>query len=81
MSDQETRRRRIRETLTLNAQKGAPYVIRFRDDPVDYVGIPVLHSELDSSDDDVFSFRVSSPPEKAGMLRRSIDDIESIEPE
>jgi hypothetical protein len=80
MSDQDTRRR-IREILALNAQKGAPYIVRFRDDPVDYVGIPVLHGELDSSEDDVFSFRVSAPPEKAGMLRRSIDDIESIEPE
>ena len=80
MNGKESSQTRIREILTLNAQKGSPFLVRFKNDPVDYVGMPILHSELGSENDHVFSFRISSPPEKKGIQRREVAEIESIEP-
>jgi hypothetical protein len=80
MIDKEHSQSRIREVLTLNKQQGRPYRVRFKNDPVDYVGIPIPHSGLGSSDDSVFSFRISSPPQKKGLQQRTMTEIESIEP-
>jgi hypothetical protein len=72
-------RERIQEILTMNSRKGDSFVIHFKDDPLAYVGIPFIHTDLSAGEDDVFSFRITSPPEKKGVQRRSIDEIESIE--
>jgi hypothetical protein len=82
VNNQENSQTRIKEILILNTQKGSPFLLRFKNDPVDYVGMPILHSELDSDDDDdeFFSFRISSPPEKKGIQRRKVAEVESIEP-
>lgn len=79
MAANEMSRERIQEVLTLNAQKGDSFVIHFKDDPIAYVGIPFIHTDLTSGEDDVFSFRITSPPEKKGVQRRSVDEIESLE--
>jgi len=55
MHGKETSQTRIKEILTLNAQQGSPFLVRFRNDPVEYVGMPILHSELGSGDDHVLA--------------------------
>jgi hypothetical protein len=79
MGSNQIPRERIQEILTLNSRKGDSFVIHFKDDPVAYVGIPFIHTDPTAGEDDVFSFRITSPPEKKGVQRRSIDEIESIE--
>jgi hypothetical protein len=68
------------EIITMNAQKGETYAIKFKNDPTVYVGIPVLYHGFTSGDEeDVFSLKVLEPKERQGILRKSIRDIELLE--
>jgi hypothetical protein len=56
-----------------NVQKGDAYAIKFKNDPVVYVGVPVLDR---TGGDNEFTFQIMEPKEKKGVVVRPIDSIE-----
>jgi hypothetical protein len=62
------------EVIAHNTQKGDTFALRFKDDPIRYVGIPVLDSS--ASEDDEFNFKIFEPEENKGLVKRSIEEIE-----
>lgn len=66
---------KIRETITLNAQSGDLYAIKFLDQTLTYVGIPVPSP----ADDRKFRFRIIAPAAKEGIAEFDIDAIETME--
>jgi hypothetical protein len=67
------------EILTQNAQIGESYFIKLRHDPNIYLGIPIIHSNFNSDDDNNFTLKVLEPKEKEGIFERTISDIEFLE--
>ena len=65
------------ETIAQNVQRGDPYIIKFKGDPVVYQGIPVL--DFTAGTDGVFSFRVAEPEDKKGVHQRDVQEIEHME--
>ncbi len=68
------------EVLSQNALKGDTYLLKFKDDPNIYVGIPVLRANLSSEDDDAFTLNVLEPVEKKGVYQKSVYDLELLKP-
>ncbi len=68
------------EILSRNSLRGETYLIKLKNDPNVYVGIPVLRSNLSSENDDSFTLNVLQPSEKKGMYQKSISDIELLKP-
>ena len=56
-----------------NVQKGDAYAIKFKNDPVVYVGVPVLDL---TGEDNQFTFQIMEPEDKKGIVVRAIDSIE-----
>jgi hypothetical protein len=77
MSEKEDKARKYYEMIAQNVQKGEPYVIKFKNDPVHYSGIPVL--DMTSEKEGLFSFQILEPEHNKGMVKKSMEDIESIE--
>ncbi len=67
------------ELLVQNAQKGEPYFMMFRGDPVMYVAIPVISTSFIEGDDHIFSLKVLLPEEHKGTYTHSLEDIELLE--
>jgi len=67
------------EIISMNAQKGETYAIKFKNDPVVYTGIPVLYHGFTSEGEDTFSLKILEPKERQGIIRRSIQDIELLQ--
>ena len=67
---------KIYETMIQNAQGGDSYLIRFKYDPIEYLGIPIVNISLASENE--FTFRVLEPKECAGIFVRCVEDIESF---
>ena len=65
------------ETIAQNVQRGDPYIIKFKGDPVVYQGIPVL--DFTAGKDGVFTFRVAEPEDRRGVQLRDVQDIEQME--
>jgi hypothetical protein len=61
-----------------NNQKGDTYAIKFKNDPVVYVGVPVLDM---TGDDNQFSFSIMQPADKKGIVSRPISSIELMNPQ
>lgn len=78
MENQNQRIQEYYEILSRNALKGETYAIKFRNEPVVYVGIPVLRANLSTENDTTFSLKVVSPKEKQGVYHKSIEDIEFL---
>ncbi|MFZ0389351.1 MAG: hypothetical protein WAN36_02745 [Calditrichia bacterium] len=79
MGKQSDKTKEYYTILTQNALKGETYLIKFRNESIIYSGIPVLRSNLNTENEDNFSFRVTEPREKAGVYTKSIKDIELLE--
>ena len=77
MTEKEATTRKYYEMIAQNVHKGDPYSIKFKNDPIRYVGIPVL--DLTAKEQDAFSFRITEPEKNKGMVKKSIGDIESME--
>jgi hypothetical protein len=67
---------KLYQMIALNAQKGDPYSVKFKDDPIPYVGVPVL--DMTAAEKDRFSFKILEPQDCKGMVEKSIEDIEWI---
>ncbi len=80
MEEQNQRFKEYYETLTQNALKGETYLIKLKDDPNIYVGIPMLRSNLSREDDESFMLEIFEPVEKKGVVNRLISDIELLKP-
>jgi hypothetical protein len=77
MNEKEAKTRKYYEMIAQNVHKGDPYSIKFKNDPIRYVGIPVL--DLTAKEEDAFSFHITEPEKNKGMAKKSIGDIESME--
>ena len=77
MTDKEARTKKYYEMIAQNVHKGDPYAIKFENDPIRYVGIPVL--DLTAGEKDIFSFQILEPEESKGMVKKSVGDIELLE--
>lgn len=77
MTEKEDKTKKYYEIIAQNVQKGDPYVIKFKGDPVHYAGIPVL--DMTTEKEDIFSFQILEPEKNKGMVKRSTEDIEWIE--
>jgi protein-tyrosine phosphatase len=64
------------ETLALNVQKGDTFVIRFKNDPTVYVGVPMLDL---TAPDERFAFQILEPAAKKGLVSRTIDSIDLMD--
>ena len=65
------------EVIAQNVHKGDIFLLRFKDDPTKYEGIPVL--DLAASEDDSFTFRIFKPEDKKSTVTRSVNDVEWME--
>ena len=77
MMQREVSAKKYYEMIAHNVHKGDPYSIKFKNDPIRYVGIPVL--DLTAKEQDAFSFHITGPEKNKGMIKKSIGDIESME--
>ncbi|MFP4309420.1 MAG: hypothetical protein ACLFRG_13465 [Desulfococcaceae bacterium] len=60
------------EAITLNGKKGEPFVIKLKENPTVFVGVPIP----DREDDEQFHLTVMEPPDCKGVVEARIDDIE-----
>lgn len=67
------------EQIVLNAQKGEPFRIKFRDDPTVYQGIPVTDPGMTDPREGEFEFLVTEPENMRGHGKHVIGDVEWIE--
>jgi len=67
------------ETLVQNAQTGAMYYLKLRNNPVTYVVIPMISSKGMGQAAAMFTYRVMDPAGLRGTYERPIDDIEVLE--
>lgn len=65
--------------LAQNAYKGDTFVVKLKDDPTYYVGIPMVRSSLSRDQDETFTLKILEPREKSGMIERSIRDLELLQ--
>lgn len=77
MMEREASTKKYYEMIAQNVHKGDPYSIKFKNDPIRYVGIPVL--DLTAKEEDRFSFHIMEPEKNKGIVKKSIGDIESME--
>ena len=61
------------DVLANNVHKGDTFAIRFKNDPVVYVGVPVLDL---TAPDDRFTFQILEPADKKALVSRPIDSID-----
>ena len=73
MASTEQTPRNFYHIIAQNVQKGDTYAIKFKNDPVVYVGLPVLDF---TGEDNQFSFQIMEPADKKGIVSRPIDSIE-----
>jgi hypothetical protein len=67
------------ETLVQNIQKGEMYSIKFKNDPVNYTGIPFIRLAADMGNETVFIFKVLSPDDNIGILEKTLSEIEILQ--
>lgn len=67
------------ETLVQNAQAGATYHLKLRNDPVTQVVIPMISSESMGRAAAMFTYRVVEPAGHRGTYEKPIEDIEVLE--
>jgi hypothetical protein len=79
MEDRENKIQEYYEILVNNHEKGETYTIKFRDNPVIYKGIPMIPRVQD--DENIFKFKIVSPPKYKGIKEMSINEIEKLEKE
>jgi hypothetical protein len=63
------------QAIAMNSQKGDVFRIKFKEDPVSYIGIPVLSKENETR----FSLQIYEPEDRKGRIERELEDIEKME--
>ncbi|MEE4214415.1 MAG: hypothetical protein V2I34_05075 [Bacteroidales bacterium] len=66
------------ETLVQNAQAGATYHLKLKNDPVNQVVIPLISSESMGRAAAMFTYRVVEPTGLRGTYEKPIEDIEIL---
>lgn len=64
-----------------NVHKGESYKIKFKNDGVEYIGIPMAGPAVMTGDESIFLFDITEPVEKKGVFKklfRMIDYIQKI---
>lgn len=64
----------FQETIAMNKFKGDPYQIKFKNNPIVFVGIPVPAGE-----EGKFTFQIQAPQDRKGMVEALVEDIEDME--
>jgi hypothetical protein len=67
------------EELAMNARKGETYILKFWNDPVSYVAIPMIPPGSHSETEEYFRYQVLQPDKDKGMYRASLSEIEVLE--
>lgn len=67
------------ETLVQNAQAGASYYLKLRNNPVTYTAIPLISSYNGSKPKGMFLYRVIEPARYRGTYEKPIEEIEMLE--
>ena len=67
------------ETLVQNAQAGASYYLKLRNNPVTYQAIPLISADNGDKSKGMFTFRVVEPASYRGTFEKPIEEIEKLE--
>lgn len=67
------------EILSQNSQKGEVYLVKLKENPVIFEGIPLINELAVSSPDNSFIIKIHKPEKYKGFFKASIDDIEQLE--
>jgi len=79
MENQRDKIRSYYETLVQNAQKGASYYLKLKNDPVTYTAIPLIEATGAKRKEGMFIYRVLEPEEHKGTYDKPVPDIEMLE--
>jgi hypothetical protein len=65
------------QLFSTNAYKGESYVIKFKNNPTIFTGIPIIREGVAGSSN-TFQFKITGPGQVKGVFQKQLDDIDYV---
>lgn len=65
------------QLFSANAYKGESYIIKFKNNPIIFTGIPIIREGVAGSSN-TFQFRITGPGQTKGVFQKQLNEIDYV---